>query len=283
MNYTIIEMVRLAIEVIRKESREIVAYDKPGYAGKTMDTYTNADLAAQRHYINWIEENFPGYGMIGEENGLRVPCEIPGKNLFFIIDPLDGTKAYKRGQSHGIGTMLAMVDGNKVIAAYVGNVNTGEIMGFGPDNEMVTRIRFGNTFDLKKLKVEPIDKCYIGLDKAPWVYPAGIEKVFYPPQMGGLFQNIQIMNGSIATNMARLWNGEIGAIMLEPAVAPWDWAPVIGMSKVLGLAHLRWNDEQVKFEEYEPEVFTEVRKSLPHKTEIVTRKEYTEAILNQFN
>ena len=53
-----------------------------------------------------------------------------GEGSYITVDPLDGTKAFIRRQSHGVGTMVAMVEEGQVVSAYVGDVNTQEIYGF---------------------------------------------------------------------------------------------------------------------------------------------------------
>src|SRR6185503_21353335 len=56
------------------------------------------------------------------------------------VDPLDGTKAFIRRQSQGVGTMVALVDDGRVQSAYIGDVNTQEIYGFRPASSSVHRI-----------------------------------------------------------------------------------------------------------------------------------------------
>lgn len=280
----IIGMVKKAIEIIRAQSAEITQFDKPAYPGKNdPDFCTNADLAAQKFYLEEIQKNFPGYGVIGEEEGLRIPCTLPDIDLTFIVDPLDGTKAYKRGQAHGIGTMIALVETDRatnnkvVIAAYVGNVNTGEVIGYNDLFGEIVHERFGYTFTLPKLQTEPLNNSYIMIDKMPWTYP---------PQMMHLlkdtFKGFHLMNGSIGTYFGRLWTGEVAAVVAEPARAPWDWAPLVGINYALGLVHLKWNDDAGKLERYEPEIFTDLR-MLPHKFEIVTYEQYADEIIATFN
>ncbi len=276
------DMVEQAIGIIRKESNCITATSKPTYDGKTdPDYFTNADIKAQEHYREMIDRLFTGCGMIGEEDGLRIPCTIAGEDLCFVIDPLDGTKAFKREQQYGIGTMIALLRGNKIIAAFVGNINTGEIIGFGPDGPEVERIRFGCTRTLNALEAEKPEETYLQIGKAPDQYPEAMKAVLKRPEDGGIFKQINIMNGSIGTMTARLWCGEVGAMINEPAYTPWDFAPVHGINKALGLIYLRPN-AQNKLEPYEPEMFHEVRKPT-HAFEIITRPEYVEAIMKAYN
>ena len=63
-----------------------------------------------------------------------------GAGTFFTVDPLDGTKAFVRRQSHGVGTMVALVEQGRVVSAYVGDINTQEIYGYRPGSRAVHRI-----------------------------------------------------------------------------------------------------------------------------------------------
>jgi len=49
--------------------------------------------------------------------------------------------------------------------------------------------------------------------------------------MGG----VEVTGGSIGTQAARLWKGEVGAIVFPPSYkTPWDTAPVAGISERMG-------------------------------------------------
>ena len=72
------------------------------------DVFTSADKLAQESYVKSLRECFPDIGIIGEEESLSIPAK-KGRRAFFTIDPIDGTKAYIRRQSHGIGSMVSLV------------------------------------------------------------------------------------------------------------------------------------------------------------------------------
>src|SRR5579859_2572474 len=100
------EAVRRSIEVIRTQQFVFEATSKTtDYNPDKEDFVTTADKAAQAVYVKLLRESFPGYGIVAEEDDLSVQCTLPGVNLWFTVDPLDGTKAFMRRQSHGIGTM----------------------------------------------------------------------------------------------------------------------------------------------------------------------------------
>lgn len=217
------------------------------------DFVTSADKAAQKMYVKLlVADAFPDFGMVGEEENLRINCEHPYHNLVFYCDPLDGTKAYMRKQSHGIGTMLALGCDGLVIAAYVGDPMTGEIYGFRPGSGKVHRI--GNTGRAELLKIDaskPLSKQYILLRTNPDEHSAHARKLF--ELVGGrrAVKDIEITHGSIGISTARLWKGEVGMTILPPGKqTPWDIAPIYGISQKLGFVFLRINPETGDFSEW---------------------------------
>src|SRR5687767_10555304 len=130
------EMVRRAIEAIQAQLFVFEATEKAGYDGKLDDVVTTADRSAQQIYVKMIREGFPTYGLVAEEDELSIRCADPELgDIYFTVDPLDGTKAFRRRQSHGIGTMLSLVHKGEIIAAYVGDVMTREIYGYHPGTD----------------------------------------------------------------------------------------------------------------------------------------------------
>jgi fructose-1,6-bisphosphatase/inositol monophosphatase family enzyme len=116
------EAVRRSIVVIQKHRFDFEAQVKQSLDGNMDDVMTNADQAAQKIYVEILTEDFPSIGIVAEEDKLRKSCTLPGLNLYATVDPLDGTKAFTRKMSHGIGTMIALVNGTEVISAYIGDV-----------------------------------------------------------------------------------------------------------------------------------------------------------------
>jgi len=235
------EMVRRAIVAIRARRFVFEATAKPGRGGNLDDVVTSADREAQAIYLKTLRECFPDLGVIAEEDGLRVDCTAPGARMFFTVDPLDGTKAFVRKQSHGIGTMISLASEGEVLAAYVGDVMTREIYGFRPDSDKVHRI---SEFDYAEtLEISPnrtLARQNVLLRTAPHRYPIPIREIVDSAGRGSLFKGIDVASGSIGTGMARLWKGEVGGAALLPgADPPWDMCPIVGISKKLGFVFLR--------------------------------------------
>ena len=72
---------------------------------------TAADRAAEFGIREWVERHFPGDAVLGEELG-----ETPGSTgRRWIIDPIDGTKAFVAGVPLW-GSLVAVMEGERVLA-----------------------------------------------------------------------------------------------------------------------------------------------------------------------
>lgn len=227
------ELVRRAITEIRRQRLVFEATTKESYGGTMDDVFTSADTAAQALFVKSIRECFSNVGIVGEEEGLNVEPKN-GCTMRITIDPLDGTKAFVRGQSHGVGSMVALMDGEEVISAWVGDVNTQEIYGFRPGSKKTHRISEFNQSRYLGPPTKSLEESYILLrDPLAGFSEIGRDAV-------ELFKNHEIEGGSIGIGFARLWKQEVGGMLLLPGFeTPWDSAPVMGISKHLGYAFLR--------------------------------------------
>ncbi len=241
------EAVRRAIREIRNQQFIAEATSKTTvYNPDKEDFVTSADKAAQGIYVKLLREAFPGYGIVAEENDLSVSCTIPGEDLWFTVDPLDGTKAFIRRQSHGIGTMISLVRDHEVIAAYVGDVMTQEIYGYRPDSDKVHRIAdSGRTMLLAAEPRLPLAKLPLLLSDGPEEYSSRAQFFMHPKKPdSGLTKGILVDGGSIGIRMARLWKNEVGMMILRPgSQTPWDLCPILGISHKLGFRFIRLVDK----------------------------------------
>ena len=245
------ETVRRAIAAIRARRFLFEARAKADHRGNLSDVVTNADHDAQAIYLKLLRECFPGIAIIAEED----EAAAGEPQTYFTVDPLDGTKAFVRRQSHGIGTMISLVDRGQVIAAYVGDVMTQEVFGFRPGSPHVHRI---SEFDRgERLRIDPdlrLAKQYLLLRAGPHRYPPVLQALAGGKDSRGHFRQIEVESGSIGTSMARLWKGEVGGAALLPAQeTPWDISPLIGISRKLGFVFLRVT-ERDRLQPYDPPI-----------------------------
>lgn len=226
------EMVRRAIEAIQAQQFTFEAEAKStSYSDR--DVVTSADVAAQEIYLHLIEECLPGVGIIAEEEELHMPPR--GTDLYVTVDPLDGTRAFTRRQSHGVGTMVAMLRGDEVISAYVGDVMTREIYGYRPESTRVHRIsqyNIGTT--LEGPTSRPLSSRYLLLRDEPAAFTPFAQRLFFDPD-DRIVRSYEITSGSVGIQFSRLWKDEIGGILISPArMTPWDFNPVFGITRKLG-------------------------------------------------
>jgi fructose-1,6-bisphosphatase/inositol monophosphatase family enzyme len=229
------ELVRRAIKTIRAEREVFEVKQKAGYGGDMIDVFTTADSKAQSIYVRSLNECFPGFGIIAEEGSLS-EAHFDTES-YFTIDPLDGTKAFIRRQSHGVGTMVAMVEDQQVVSAYVGDVNTQEIYGYRPGSLDVHRITEFETAERLLHTKRPLREQNILLRDPPDSY-SEVSRQLLP-----FFKSYEIESGSIGMSLARLWKREVGAVLLYPgSETPWDLNPIRGISEKLGYLFLRPSD-----------------------------------------
>jgi fructose-1,6-bisphosphatase/inositol monophosphatase family enzyme len=246
------ETVRRATAVIRSERAVFEAHTKEGYSGSMDDVFTSADTKAQEVYMKTFSECFPDCGVIAEEDNLVIPSKT--KDLvYFTVDPLDGTKAFVRRQSHGVGTMVALVRNGIALSAYVGDINTEETYGYRPGSPYVHRITRLDTFE-RLMFHSPYGKNRYVLLRDPVSVLSPLSQMLIAQRFGSHL----IDGGSIGVWMARLWKREVAAAILSPSwETPWDSSPVIGISKKLGYVFLRPDRHKKAWIAYDPMCMTE--------------------------
>ena len=230
------EVTRRAMESVWKNRAVFEAQEKESYK-REQDFVTTADYAAQVIFEKSLKECFPTFGIIGEENSLQIACTEPGVDAWFTVDPLDGTKAFIRRQSHGVGSMLGLVYDGVIIAAVVGDVMTHEMYYYRPESSQVHRLNLRDD-KYESLRINPkqtLRSQYVLLREDPRLHSLDIQDMAQRKEDGGLFKNIEVAGGSIGTHMARLWKGEVGGVILQAGKqTPWDLVPVLGISQQLG-------------------------------------------------
>ncbi len=213
------------------------------------DVFTSADTKAQAIYLRAIQECFPDYGFIGEEDGLVIRPKN-GCTIWVTVDPLDGTKAFVRRQSDGVGSMVAVIDGNEVISVYIGDINTNEVYGYRPGSDTVWRISEFDSFEkLGYAGGDDLSKRYVLLRDPPEDYSSLSRRTL------DHFKSYEVRGSSIGIWAARLWKREVSALLIQPGwETPWDSNPVFGISQKLGYVFLRpyrLGDEADSWEVYD--------------------------------
>lgn len=85
------------------------------------DPVTAADRAAETRFRQTVASRFPEHGVLGEEFGLSA-----GNGLTWVIDPIDGTRAFMMGMVHW-GVLIALFDGQNPVLGVMYQPFTGEL------------------------------------------------------------------------------------------------------------------------------------------------------------
>lgn len=157
-----------------------------------------------------------------------------------------------RRQSFGVATMICLVFNGQVICAYIGDVISEEIIGFGPGSNTVECIFGTRTSDLSKIdRSKPLSTQYVQLRDLPHTYQPIAEAIV---SRHGAFKSANVMQGSIAWGMCRLLKGEVGAYVMHHWLrnTPWDNGPMDAIAQKLGMVYLRPNQEGNRLEKFTP-------------------------------
>jgi myo-inositol-1(or 4)-monophosphatase len=125
------------------------------------DPVTLADQAGERVIRAAIEKDYPEHGIFGEEYGL-----MPGNGLTWVIDPIDGTRAFMTGMLHW-GVLLALFDGEQPIVGVMYQPYTDEL--FSGDNESAWFEHGGQSQPLVSSACERVDEACLSTTGIGWL------------------------------------------------------------------------------------------------------------------
>ena len=193
---------------------------------------TVADRAAETAAREWVHRLFPNDGLLGEEFGE----ERPGAARRWIIDPIDGTKAFIRGTPLW-GSLVALCEGDRVLAGAAYFPAVGEILAAAPGagcwwNE--SRCSVSAVSDLGGATVLTTD-------------PTFRER----PQYRGGWERI-----AAAARVSRTWGDCFGYLlvatgraeaMFDPVMNPWDAAALQPIIEEAGGHFTDWTGAATAF------------------------------------
>jgi myo-inositol-1(or 4)-monophosphatase len=97
------------------------------------DPVTEADRSAEQIIRTALAREFPSHGVYGEEFGYEV-----GNGLTWVIDPIDGTRAFMSGMLHW-GVLLGLFDGDVPIVGAMYQPYTDELFCGDGDQALLVR------------------------------------------------------------------------------------------------------------------------------------------------
>ncbi len=191
---------------------------------------TIADRSSERLAREWIEKRFPADGILGEEFGVVRPDAARR----WIIDPIDGTKAFVRGIPFW-GTLVAVMDGDTVIAGAAEFPALGESLVAAPGESCWwngSRCSVSTVAELSAATVLTTDAGFTG----------------HSEKLEG-WQALVAGSGT-----SRTWGDCVGyllvatgraEVMVDPVVAAWDIAAVIPAIVEAGGVFTDWEGRSV--------------------------------------
>lgn len=291
------EAVRRACAIIYSQRISFTWKEKNVSYKTDVDVVTSADHDAQEMYLSFLKRNFPKFGIIAEEDDLFTPAQpftahghLPHENVehffYFTIDPLDGTKAFKRRQSNNYSSMLSLIHHcpdlgiKEVIGVCIGDPMTGEMYYTRPDSPRVHQLdRINDLHRLLAFDSEtPLKERYLLLRDETIEFSPLVQAIAGASNKEDrFFKSYQIEGGSIGISFAKLWKNEYGALVLKPGrTTTWDTAPVIGISKKLDFVPLVHRNGELILTEFEPSV---ERVETPQEETIVVHRSLAEPLI----
>ena len=111
-----------AIQIAEVAGRAILPFFRATHGGASVenkaegsayDPVTQADRDSEDVMRRTIAEHYPSHGVYGEEYGFT-----PGDGLTWVLDPIDGTRAFVMGLLHW-GTLVALFDGQRPVVGVI--------------------------------------------------------------------------------------------------------------------------------------------------------------------
>jgi len=112
--------------------------------GNDFDPVTIADRAAEKVMREMIKKRYPSHGILGEEYGHSTGED----NLTWVLDPIDGTRAFISGLPTW-GTLIALFNGNKPVVGIMDQPFTGERYIAADNSHNTTCTVGGKTSELR--------------------------------------------------------------------------------------------------------------------------------------
>jgi histidinol phosphatase-like enzyme (inositol monophosphatase family) len=124
------------------------------------DPVTEADKAAETVIRDALARTYPSHGVFGEEFG-----HISGNGLTWVIDPIDGTRAFMSGMLHW-GVLLALFDGETPILGAMYQPYTDEL--FVGDGEQAFFTRGAEHRRLRTSSCEDVSQAVLATTGIDW-------------------------------------------------------------------------------------------------------------------
>ncbi|MBL0170874.1 MAG: histidinol-phosphatase [Gemmatimonadaceae bacterium] len=228
-------VMQAAAEVAHLAARTAMQWYRTGVTVETKgdgSPVTIADREAERVARDWLTARFPSDGLHGEEFGI----ERPDARRRWILDPIDGTKAFVRGVPLW-GTLVACCEGETVLAGAACFPAVDELIVAAPGEGCWwngSRARVSHVDRLEDATALITDDCFME-----------------HPSRGGQWRAL-----ASQVNVARTWGDCYGyllvatgraEIMVDDIVNAWDIAAMLPIITEAGGRFTAWNGNVTAF------------------------------------
>ena len=131
---TALDAVRASGGIALRHFRTAVTVDNKGGA-RWFDPVTEADRGVEHFIRDRLRSRWPEIGFFGEETGY----EAGERGLTWVLDPIDGTRAFMSGFLHW-GTLLALFNGQRPILGIMYQPYTSELFVGDAQGAHITRL-----------------------------------------------------------------------------------------------------------------------------------------------
>jgi histidinol-phosphatase len=193
---------------------------------------TIADKSSERIVREWVERRFPSDGILGEEYGVH----NAGARRRWVVDPIDGTKAFVRGVPFW-GSLVAVVEDETVVAGAASFPALGETLAAG--------IGEGSWWNDSRCSVSTISR---------------IENATVLTTDAAFRNNPDMHTGWLAlaakASISRTWGDCVGyllvatgraEVMTDPVVSEWDVAALMPAVTEAGGVFTDWKGSPTAF------------------------------------
>ncbi len=206
----------------------IAVDDKGGTAG--FDPVTAADRAAERVIARHLATAFPDHGIIGEEYGIV----RPDARFRWVIDPIDGTRAFIMGLPTW-GTLIGLMDGSELVLGVMDQPFTGERFWAGSGAAHM-RTADGKTRRIRTRGCADLGQAVFSTTH-PDLFATGAEKAVHDAVKAGTRMT---RYGGDCYAYCLLAAGHIDVIV-EPGLKPYDIAALVAIIERAGGRVTTWD------------------------------------------
>ena len=193
---------------------------------------TIADQAAERALRAVLGESFPDYGILGEEFGEH----NAGARLCWVLDPIDGTRAFITGRP-AFGTLIALLQDGRPILGLIDQPITGERWIGVAGRRTVFRGPLGGRAGCRRCA--RIDQAELSLTSTEVFDPVDARQW---EQLHGAVCRTSFGGDCYAYGLLAL--GHIDVIA-EATMHLWDWAALVPVIEGAGGRLTDWNGRRL--------------------------------------